>query len=224
MATSTAAKRPGKPAAAAKKAAAVKAPKEKVACKCNTTQLSVDANGVPTFGPCGEQTSRDFAPGHDARLKGALIRLHVAGHAYKVKGQADQSPLDVAKTRQWGGYLTGAAEREGRRAEAKAKRGVAAEERKAEAAKVKAVRDAEKAEAKATKAAEKAAAKPAKATQAAIRTDVGGKVGVRIGRHVYTATVTASAPNAITVDYTDSKGNLKTGVEVKRANVVAAAA
>jgi hypothetical protein len=205
--------------AAAKKAAAPKAKTVKalVPCKCHTTQVG-DVNGTPQFGPCGAETKRDFAPGHDARLKGLLIRLHVASQVYLVRGQSPQDPMDVARERQWGGYLTAAKDREGRRAVAKVNRDKAAAERKADAAKVKAARDAEKAAAKA----KATAAKPAK--PAAIATPIGGTVGVRIGRHTYTAKVTSEGPGEITVDYTDSKGAAKTGVVVKRSNVVAAAA
>src|SRR5688572_1368944 len=159
MATAT--KNPAKKAAAKAKAEPkAKTPKALVPCKCNTTQVG-EQNGTPVYGPCGSETRRDFAPGHDARLKGVLIKLHVAGQDYLVKGQAARKPMDVARERQWGGYLTAAAERETRRAKAKEGRDAAAAERKAEAAKVKAVRDAEKAAAAKAKAAEKAATKAA---------------------------------------------------------------
>lgn len=215
--TMAAAKTPSKKASAAKAEPKAKAAKPLVACKCNTERVG-GTDDAPIFGPCGAQTKRDFAPGHDARLKGLLIRLHVLGQDYQVKGQPARKPLDVAKERQWGGYLTAAADRDSRRSVAKANRAAAAAERKAEAAQVKAARDAEKAAAKAAAQ----AAKPAK--PAAVSTKVGGTVGVRIGRHTYTATVTADEGDTIVVDYTDSKGQPKIGVTVKRSNVVAAAA
>lgn len=37
---------------------------------------------------CTRYTNREFAPGHDAKLKGFLIRVGAAGHAVKVLGRA----------------------------------------------------------------------------------------------------------------------------------------
>lgn len=216
-----AAKTPTKKAAAAKAEPKAKAVKPLVACKCNTERVG-GTDESPVFGPCGAQTKRDFAPGHDARLKGLLIRLYVAGQSYQVKGQPAQDPMDVARERQWGGYLTDAKVREERRAVAKTNRDAAAAQRKAEAAEVKKVRDAEKAAAKAASKAAAEAAKPA--AQPPKSTTVGSKVGVRIGRHVYTAEVTQEDKDTIEVTYTDSKGAVKTGVVVKRSNVTVAAA
>lgn len=54
----------------------------KVPCAC---QQARDAEtGKPLVEVCGRDTQRTFAPGHDARLKGALIRHGLAGRKVRI--------------------------------------------------------------------------------------------------------------------------------------------
>lgn len=66
------------------------------------------------FHSCGAQTRRTFAPGHDAKLKGTLIRLHRAGLPYVriVNGTRQEiEPMQHAKLYGWGHLLTAQAKR-----------------------------------------------------------------------------------------------------------------
>lgn len=61
----------------------------KVPCAC---QLAVDAaTGKPLVPACGRDTWKTFAPGHDARLKGALIRHGLLGGKVMVRGAGDET-------------------------------------------------------------------------------------------------------------------------------------
>lgn len=63
----------------------------KVPCSC---QVAVDAaTNKPLVAKCGQDTWRTFAPGHDARLKGALIRHGLAGG--KVRLGSDETEYSV---------------------------------------------------------------------------------------------------------------------------------
>lgn len=68
-------------------------------CAC----YSVETNGVRTS--CGRLVKGKFAPGHDAKLKGILIRAAVAGETLKLKdgdGKVTSvQPLAYAKTMGW---------------------------------------------------------------------------------------------------------------------------
>lgn len=93
-------------------------------CKCNTTiQYWIDENdpnndpepgadnATPVFGPCNQQTKGgNFAPGHDAKLKGLLIKLHRAGASYNfVDGDLNiigSDPMTEALKFGWGRFLT----------------------------------------------------------------------------------------------------------------------
>lgn len=55
----------------------------KVACACAKVAVRTETGEVRTTG-CTAETRRTFAPGHDARLKGFLIRAGVEGHDVKV--------------------------------------------------------------------------------------------------------------------------------------------
>lgn len=49
-------------------------------CTCSLfTAYNTESEATYTTG-CNKQTTRDFAPGHDARLKGNLIRWEVLGY------------------------------------------------------------------------------------------------------------------------------------------------
>lgn len=83
-------------------------------CQCNTEHLyfqdADDENGeIPVYGPCGRTTRRQFAIGHDAKLKSVLIKLNRAGHPYLVvQGGVltDKDPRQVAADRGWERFLT----------------------------------------------------------------------------------------------------------------------
>ena len=75
-----------------------KSAKAKSPCQCfavhayditkGDTPESLQENDDPNevvahvYGTCGEMTSRTFAPGHDAKLKGVLLRAARAGEEY----------------------------------------------------------------------------------------------------------------------------------------------
>lgn len=65
-----------------------------VPCTCGQFVFA-DGNDARTKLPCGGVTKRTFAPGHDARLKGALIRAGVAGHTV-IWGDQRFEPTQVA--------------------------------------------------------------------------------------------------------------------------------
>lgn len=69
----------------------------KVACACSGF-AAVDAKGKTTRTGCTAETRRTFAPGHDARLKGFLIRAGVQGDLIRTpEGGADQTAEKVAE-------------------------------------------------------------------------------------------------------------------------------
>ena len=107
-------------------------------CACYSV---VDSNGVHTS--CGRLVKGRFAPGHDAKLKGALIRAAVAGESFKIQDKdskvVTKDPGEFASELGWGKYIDQAlvtaktkADKATARAEAKAK---AAADKPAKAAK-----------------------------------------------------------------------------------------
>jgi hypothetical protein len=67
--------------------------------------------GTQVYGPCGATTSATFAPGHDAKLKGLLIRLHRQGAEYHYRDGAlliSTSPMNHAEKFGWQRFLTDA--------------------------------------------------------------------------------------------------------------------
>lgn len=75
-------------------------------CTCALVVVIDDAGNQTTTG-CNASTKRIFAPGHDARLKGFLIRAGVEGHSVKV-GQ-DKATTAQAVADQFGfGYMVAA--------------------------------------------------------------------------------------------------------------------
>lgn len=192
------------------KAKAEKAPKTMNACECFSVEVGRTADDEPIFGSCGEQTARRFAPGHDAKLKGALILCAVNGWSYNVQDGGSLTAYDprkVADVRGWSHFIDRAVERSAARAKATEARLAAREAAKAE-------REA----AKQAKAAERAAAKAAKTKAAS--TEVGSEVKVKIGRFTYDAIVESESVNSVTVSYEDRKGNAKSA-DVKRSQLVA---
>lgn len=71
-------------------------------CECGRfTVLNPDGTRTPV--PCGQTTKRLFAPGHDARLKGFLIRAQVAGA--KVERLGAVGATEVKDALNWADYF-----------------------------------------------------------------------------------------------------------------------
>lgn len=166
--------------AADKAAATPKAPKApKVSktpdkpCQC----YAIPVEGSPgQYVSCGRLTRNEFAPGHDAKLKSALILCAVLGIGYETEG-GGQNPRVAAANRGWEKFIDRAVEvasakqakRDAKAAETQASRDAKASEKaaRAEAAKAKAIQKAAAAdEARAAKATAKAEAAEVKAEAA----------------------------------------------------------
>lgn len=64
-------------------------------CACGNVTFVVDGEDIaPTR--CRRSTTRTFAPGHDARLKGNLIRAAIAGHDVRLASGELVSPQHIA--------------------------------------------------------------------------------------------------------------------------------
>lgn len=204
----TATKSPAKKAGAAKKAPAKRVAKPKPEPKYCTC-FSVEKNGV--FHSCGRTTTSRFAPGHDAKLKGALIKAAIAGEQF-VTNEGKHDPRKMAADLGWTAHIDKALARHEADVKRRAARAEQANLRKAE-------RDADR-EAKAAAKAAKAAAKPAKPAKGETVKRAGfHPTRVRIGRRVYDATISAETTNEVTVTYKDGKGNSRTET-VKRSALV----
>lgn len=159
---------------------------------------------------CADETARKFAPGHDARLKGLLIRLHVAGEEYPrlIGGSVvTTTPMAVAKEYGWGHYLTDAKDRHAAKVKAKQERVAARVAAHVEKAKAKG-------ESKPSTKSLESLLPQTKAAKKGFH-----PVRVKIGRWEYDATVEAEGVNSLTVSYLDKKGNRKVE-DVKRSQVV----
>jgi hypothetical protein len=76
----------------------------RVACTCSVVVAIAETGEKLTTG-CTATTRRTFAPGHDARLKGFLIRAGIAGHTVRV-GDDDAARDAQAVANQFGfGYM-----------------------------------------------------------------------------------------------------------------------
>lgn len=77
-------------------------------CQCNAEPTKTE--GV--YAACGRLTAGKFAPGHDAKLKGVLIKAVRAGQPYKTISAGgrvtNQDPHQVAKSHGWSKYTDGA--------------------------------------------------------------------------------------------------------------------
>jgi hypothetical protein len=67
------------------------------ACACGNFKAIDAAGRTVATTACNAETRRTFAPGHDARLKGFLIRAGREGHLIRTEGGADQLPAKVAE-------------------------------------------------------------------------------------------------------------------------------
>lgn len=65
-------------------------------CSCSLF-VAVAADGTRTTTGCTATTRRTFAPGHDARLKGFLIRAGKAGHLVATPEGTQEFPAKVAE-------------------------------------------------------------------------------------------------------------------------------
>ena len=92
-----------------------KAPKVATPCQCfsHVEHYLDQEDGYdvpqPVYGPCGQETAREFRQGHDAKLKSVLIALNRAGMEYhRVSGGmlVSGSPLEVAQARGWERFMT----------------------------------------------------------------------------------------------------------------------
>ena len=92
-----------------------KAPKVPTPCQCfSQVEYTLDEEDgydvpQPVYGPCGEETTREFRQGHDAKLKSVLIALNRAGMEYhRVDGGLlmSDTPLGVAQARGWERFMT----------------------------------------------------------------------------------------------------------------------
>ena len=71
-------------------------------CQCGNYSDAVTGTRLD----CDGQTYRNFAPGHDARLKGFLIRTGREGHEIKVLGTRKPiSPVEAASTYGFAGMV-----------------------------------------------------------------------------------------------------------------------
>ncbi|MFE1396771.1 hypothetical protein ACFW53_02390 [Nocardiopsis dassonvillei] len=139
------------------------APKAKAETPCQCARFSNAETGEATG--CTKSTTRDFSPGHDAKLKSLAIRAGAAGQRLERLDDGEPVVLDAVKAVEGYGFahmVQAGIERAARLAEAKA-------------AKAK-----EKAERAATRAAAKAAAKQEQATA-----DQPETVKAKVGRATY---------------------------------------
>lgn len=112
--------------------------KELKPCTCNTKFAyrvtaedipEADPNGFPEYDvyePCGAMTRRSFAPGHDAKLKGLLIKLNREGQSFNVAGEGfltHVEPSTLAAELGWSHFLTPAKPKSARKAKAKNRTG-----------------------------------------------------------------------------------------------------
>lgn len=64
-------------------------------CACGNVTYVVDGQDIAPV-QCRRSTTRTFAPGHDARLKGNLIRAAIAGHDVRLPSGELVSPQHIA--------------------------------------------------------------------------------------------------------------------------------
>lgn len=146
-------------------AAEAKATKAKTAktpdkeCQCFTEPVPGKAH---TYQSCGRMTRSEFAPGHDAKLKSALIAAAVDGSKITRNGKTED-PKAVAKTRGWERFIDRAVEVAAEKQAKAEARAAAREQAKAEKAAAK------KAPAKAPAKAKTSRTRKAPAKKAAVK-------------------------------------------------------
>jgi hypothetical protein len=68
-----------------------------VACSCSKATVRNAETGELLTTGCTAQTKRTFAPGHDARLKGFLIRAGIADHEVRFGNSQPLNAVQVAE-------------------------------------------------------------------------------------------------------------------------------
>lgn len=67
-------------------------------CRCSAfTVIQPTSDGVNEVTlDCDKQTTSNFAPGHDARLKSLLLKAHRAGHQVRVQDREHAEPVTMS--------------------------------------------------------------------------------------------------------------------------------
>lgn len=154
---------------------------------------------------CGRLSNSRFAPGHDAKLKGQLIRATLAGEQFRfidveTEKEVSIDPELMAADLGWEKYTDRAKEvaaEKAKKAQAKAEQTA---QRKAEAAAADQAK-ADKAKDKADKKAAAQANPPSKAKAAAKKVD-GVPCKVKIGRWTYDGVIVEEQGDHVKVTYT----------------------
>jgi hypothetical protein len=95
-------------------------------CQCWIPADNQTSTEVWKYTACKETCSNVFKQGHDAKLKGQIIRAFRAGVKMQLKGEAAVTPKALAKQYGWEHYLTEAPVRKARTAKPKAAKAVKA--------------------------------------------------------------------------------------------------
>lgn len=101
-------------------------------CACSTFTAYDTERDVEYTTDCNRQTARDFAPGHDARLKGHLIRWAILGYEIRV-GDTTKDAVGWASSYGFGYMVSAGIRRTQERAAAKTEKVVKRIAKKAEA-------------------------------------------------------------------------------------------
>jgi hypothetical protein len=104
-------------------------------CQCSTFTAYDTERDVEYTTGCNAQTARDFAPGHDARLKGNLIRWAVLGYEIRV-GDTTKSAEGWAASYGFGYMVAAGIKRTQARAAAKTEKVAKRINKRVESAKV----------------------------------------------------------------------------------------
>ncbi|QJD54051.1 hypothetical protein SEA_GALACTICA_104 [Streptomyces phage Galactica] len=84
----------------------------KVACACSLVRIFAEDGTLITTG-CVATTRRTFAPGHDARLKGFLIRAGIAGHTVRLGADGEERDAQAVANQFGFGYMVAEGIRKG---------------------------------------------------------------------------------------------------------------
>lgn len=76
----------------------------KVACTCSLVRIFTQDGKLISTG-CVATTKRTFAPGHDARLKGYLIRAGIEGHTVRVGASGEERDAQAVADQFGFGYM-----------------------------------------------------------------------------------------------------------------------
>lgn len=84
----------------------------RVACACSLLRIFAEDGTLITTG-CVETTRRTFAPGHDARMKGFLIRAGIAGHTVRIGADGETRGAQAVANQFGFGYMVAEGIRKG---------------------------------------------------------------------------------------------------------------